>query len=166
MRVDAAEILLDLRLVEMHGGRDDVARQLVAELDDVFAEIGLDRRDAVLLRDASLMPISSAIIDLPLVTVLASAVRQIARMMSRASSALRAKCTWPPDAAPSPRRLRDRDRDAASVWSLMSRAESRSASNSGSLSVAFCALVDEALLDVAAAPSAAARRRARARRSP
>ena len=31
----------------------------------------------------------------------------------------------------------------------MSRAESRKASNSGSLSVAFCALVDEAVLDIA-----------------
>ena len=36
----------DLVLGEMHRRRDDVARRLVAELDDVFAEIGLDRRDA------------------------------------------------------------------------------------------------------------------------
>ncbi len=50
MGMDAPEILLDLRGVEMHGGRDDVARQLVAKLDDVFAEIGLDRRDAVRLK--------------------------------------------------------------------------------------------------------------------
>ena len=49
MRVDAAEIRLDLILGQMHGGRDDVARRLVAQLDDVFAEIGLDRHDAVLL---------------------------------------------------------------------------------------------------------------------
>ena len=48
--VHAAEILLDLRCVEVHRGRDDVARQLVTELDDVLAEIGLDRRDAVALR--------------------------------------------------------------------------------------------------------------------
>ena len=47
--VDAAEIGLDLLLGEVHGRRDDVARRLVAELDDVFAEIGLDRLDAVLL---------------------------------------------------------------------------------------------------------------------
>ena len=47
MGVDAAEIALDLRLGEMHGGRDDVGRHLVAQLDDVFAEVGFDRRDAV-----------------------------------------------------------------------------------------------------------------------
>ena len=47
MGVDAAEILLDLRGVEVDGRRDDVARQLAAQLDDVFAEIGLDRPDAV-----------------------------------------------------------------------------------------------------------------------
>ena len=47
MRVHAAEIRLDLVLGEMHGRRDDVRGQLVAELDQVFAEIGLDRRDAV-----------------------------------------------------------------------------------------------------------------------
>ena len=34
-------------LVQMEGRRDDVARRLVAELDDVFAEIGFDRHDAV-----------------------------------------------------------------------------------------------------------------------
>ena len=50
MRVDAAEIGLDLVLVQMHGRRDDVARLLAAQLDDVFAEIGLDRADAVLPR--------------------------------------------------------------------------------------------------------------------
>ena len=37
--------------VEMHGRRDDVARPLAAQLDDVFAEVGLDRRDAVRLED-------------------------------------------------------------------------------------------------------------------
>ncbi len=47
--VHAAEIGLDLVLGEMDGRRDDVARRLVANLDDVFAEIGLDRLDAVLL---------------------------------------------------------------------------------------------------------------------
>ncbi len=31
----------------MERGRDDVAGQFVAKLDDVFAEVGLDRRDAV-----------------------------------------------------------------------------------------------------------------------
>ncbi len=36
-----AEIGLDLIAVEMHGGRDDVAGRFLADLDDVFAEIGL-----------------------------------------------------------------------------------------------------------------------------
>ena len=36
----------DLVLGEMHRRRNDMARRLVAELDDVLAEIGLDRRDA------------------------------------------------------------------------------------------------------------------------
>ena len=43
-------------------------------------------------------PISSEIIDLPLVTVLAPAARQMSRTMSRASSAVAAQCTWPPAA--------------------------------------------------------------------
>jgi hypothetical protein len=47
--VDLPEGLLDLRLGEVDGRRDDVARPLVAELDDVLAEVGLDRHDAVLL---------------------------------------------------------------------------------------------------------------------
>ena len=47
MGVDAPEILLHLRGVEVDGGRDDVARQLVPQLNDVFAEIRLDGRDAV-----------------------------------------------------------------------------------------------------------------------
>ena len=47
--VDAAEVRLDLRLGQMHRRRDDVARRLVAKLDDVFAEVGLDRLDAVRL---------------------------------------------------------------------------------------------------------------------
>jgi hypothetical protein len=46
MAVDGAEIGLDLVLVEVHRRRDDVARVLAAQLDDVLAEIGLDRRDA------------------------------------------------------------------------------------------------------------------------
>ena len=49
VRVDAAEVRLDLLLGEVHRRRDDVARRLVAELDDVFAEVGLDRLDAVRL---------------------------------------------------------------------------------------------------------------------
>ena len=51
MGVDAAEIGLDLFLVEVHGRRDDMARMLVPELDDVFAEIGLDRPDAMALEE-------------------------------------------------------------------------------------------------------------------
>src|SRR5712672_415051 len=47
MGMDAAEFRLDLLLGEMHRGCDDVGWHLVAELDDVFAEVGLDRDDAV-----------------------------------------------------------------------------------------------------------------------
>ena len=55
----------DLVLGEMHRRRDDVARRLVAQLDDVFAEIGLDRRDAQRL-EMIVEPISSEIIDFDL----------------------------------------------------------------------------------------------------
>ena len=41
------EGLGDLFFDQMDRRRDDVARRLVAQLNDVFAEIGLDRRDAV-----------------------------------------------------------------------------------------------------------------------
>src|SRR5476649_593676 len=43
------ECVGDLVLGEMDRRRDDVAGRLVAELDDVLAQIGLDRRDAGLL---------------------------------------------------------------------------------------------------------------------
>ena len=45
--VGLAEARLPVLLVEVERRRDDVAGQLVAKLDDVFAEIGLDRRDVV-----------------------------------------------------------------------------------------------------------------------
>src|SRR6185437_7430920 len=44
-----AEALGDLLLHQVDGWGNDVARILLADLDDVLAEIGLDRRDAVLL---------------------------------------------------------------------------------------------------------------------
>ena len=44
-----AEVVLDLLLGQVHRRRDDVARRLVAKLDDVFAEVGLHRLDAVVL---------------------------------------------------------------------------------------------------------------------
>ena len=50
--VDCAEALLPVLAVEVEGRGDDVARRLVAELQDVFAKIGLDRGDAVLSPDA------------------------------------------------------------------------------------------------------------------
>ena len=43
MRMRRAEIGLDLVAGEVHGGGDDVARMFAAQLDDVFAEIRLDR---------------------------------------------------------------------------------------------------------------------------
>ena len=45
--VQAAEIGFPVLPVQVEGGGDDVARRLVAELQDVFAEVGLDRADAV-----------------------------------------------------------------------------------------------------------------------
>ena len=50
MRVDAPEVLLHLRGGGVNRRRDDVRWHLVAKLDDVFAEVGLDRRDAVGLK--------------------------------------------------------------------------------------------------------------------
>ncbi len=44
----------------------------------------------------ALTPSSSEIIDFPLVTVRASALRQISRTALRASSAVLHQCTWPP----------------------------------------------------------------------
>ena len=43
----AAKGIGDLLLHQVDRRRDDVARRLVAQLDDVFAEIGFDRGDAV-----------------------------------------------------------------------------------------------------------------------
>ena len=68
---------------------------LAAQLDDVLAEVGLDRGDAV-LASQSLIPHSSEIIVLPLLTVLAPAFRQISSTIARASSAVSAQCTTPP----------------------------------------------------------------------
>ena len=51
-RVHPPEVLLDLRRGDVHGGRDDVRGHLAAELDDVLAEVGLDRRDAARLEMA------------------------------------------------------------------------------------------------------------------
>ena len=47
MRVHAAEVSLDLVLGEMHRRHDDVRRQFVADLHQVFAQVRLDRLDAV-----------------------------------------------------------------------------------------------------------------------
>ena len=88
--VDAAEIGLDLVLGQMHSGRDDVARQLVAELDDVFAEIGLDRRDAVRLEDVVQVDLLGDH-RLALGHGLGAGRAADARTMSRASSAVAAQ---------------------------------------------------------------------------
>ena len=47
--VRLAEIGLDLVAREVDGGRDDVRGPLLADLDQVFPEVGLDRFDAVRL---------------------------------------------------------------------------------------------------------------------
>ena len=95
----AAEVALHLRRVEMHGGRDDVRRHLVAELDDVLAEIGLDRPDLPPASSAAFSPISSEIIDLPLVTVFApTRLQMVEDRLVAPPRAVRAQCTWPPAA--------------------------------------------------------------------
>ncbi len=50
VRMRLAEALLPVLDVEVEGRRDDMRRRLLAQLDDVLAEIGLDRRDAVALQ--------------------------------------------------------------------------------------------------------------------
>src|SRR5437762_11418560 len=50
MRVGLAEIRLDLIAAEMDRGRYDVAWRLAPYLDEIFAEIGLDRCDACLFQ--------------------------------------------------------------------------------------------------------------------
>src|SRR5437762_525980 len=47
LRVQAAEVGLDLVLGKVDGRRDDVARRLAADLDQVLAEVGLDHLEAI-----------------------------------------------------------------------------------------------------------------------
>lgn len=93
--MDAAEVVGHLFLGEVDRRGDDVARVLVAELDDVFAEVRLHGGDAVRL-EWELRPISSVTIDLPLVTVRAPAAWQMPRMMSLAAAASGAQWTFAP----------------------------------------------------------------------
>jgi hypothetical protein len=83
-------------LGEMHGRRDDVAGRLVAQLDDVFAEVGLDGARCRLASRCSLSAISSESIDFDLVTVRAPTLWHSSAMMRRASAAVGAQWTWPP----------------------------------------------------------------------
>lgn len=56
--MDAAERLLPILAVEMEGRGDDMAWPLIADLQDIFAQIGLNRGDAVLFQvfvDAQLL---------------------------------------------------------------------------------------------------------------
>ena len=50
MLVDAAEIRLDLVARQVHGRADDVARRLVADLDEVLAQVRLDDLEAGFLQ--------------------------------------------------------------------------------------------------------------------
>ena len=95
--MERAKVFLDLVAVQMDGGRDDVAWRFVANLNDIFAKIGLDRLDACGLQRC-VKPISSETMDLPLVTDLRACIAAKPKMISRASAASRAQCTWPPDA--------------------------------------------------------------------
>ncbi len=98
-RVCAARKRLgDLLLHQVDRRRDDVARRLVAELDDVFAEIGLDRRDAVgfeMIVERDLLGDHRLALGDGL-----GAGRAADRRAppARASAALRAQCTLPPAA--------------------------------------------------------------------
>ena len=98
MRVHAAEIALHLRRVEMHGRRDDVARHLVAQLDDVFAEVGLDRPDAGRF-ERGVEPDLLGDHRLALGDGLRADARQMARIaLARLLAPCAAQCTWPPAA--------------------------------------------------------------------
>ena len=81
------KIGLHLLLVEMERRRNDMRGHFVPDLNDVFAQIGFDRGDAILV-EKSLSPISSATIVLALVTVRADTWRQMSRMIARASAAV------------------------------------------------------------------------------
>src|SRR5687767_14732986 len=82
------------------------------------------------------MPISSPTMVLPLVTVLAPAPRQMSRMILRASAGVAAQCTWPPFFITLPSNSARYSSSRLSTWFLRSRPASRSASNSGSASIA------------------------------
>ncbi len=84
---------LTLGLVD--GGRDDVRRLLVGELDDVLAQVGLDGVTPAPSR-ASLRSISSVAMDLDFTAILTPRSRQSRSTISRASSAVAAQCTCPP----------------------------------------------------------------------
>ena len=84
---------LVLRLVDHR--RDDVRGRLVGELQDVLAEVGLDRLDAG-GASASLSPASSESIDFDLMAFFTPWRRQISSTSSQASSPVSAKSTVAP----------------------------------------------------------------------
>jgi hypothetical protein len=73
----------------MHGGRNDVRRQLVAQLM-MYSPRSVSTGVMPFASRWSLMAISSPIIDLPLVTVFAPSRRQMSSTMRLASSAVTA----------------------------------------------------------------------------
>ena len=98
MRVRLAEIASTWSRVRCTAGAMMWLGRSLAELDQVLAEIGLDRRDAIgfemmvevdLLGDHRLALGDRAWRLRP---------RQMPRMAARASSAVAAQCTWPPAA--------------------------------------------------------------------
>ena len=123
MRVDAAEVRLDLRLGEMHRRRDDVRRQFVAKLDDVFAEIGFDRRNAIgfeIFVDGDFLADHRLALGHGLGAELAAQIEHDRR--GRPAPSPHSGRLPPCAMTPLSRRLRDKDRDVPSVWFLMSRA--------------------------------------------
>src|SRR5262245_28232357 len=85
----------------------------------------------------SLMPISSPIMVLPLVTVFAPASRQSLSTVWRALSASLHQWTWPPDAFTCSSNCSRYWSRWPRIWSFKSRARSRSCSNSVRLAAAF-----------------------------
>ena len=86
------EGIRDLIFVEVDRGRNDMTGMLVTQLDDVFTQISFHRLNALGFEEI-IQSISSLIMDLPLVTDLASTARQISNTIWRASAASCAQCT-------------------------------------------------------------------------
>ena len=93
MRV--TEILLHLRSVQMERGRDD-ALGFSLRSWMMYSPRSVSTGVMPLFSRCAFSSISSDTMDLPLVTVFAPAAVRMAITAARASSGVRAQCTWPP----------------------------------------------------------------------